>query len=254
MSSEKKSAPSTLHADSVSQRQPEDNTSATNYSRSLLNSFLNAINAVGSDAQEKYEKALTNMRERPEEVIIEIARAEERCDVLDYPKRWALIEAASELKHAAALSFLSNLVLTPIPPERSENPHSFSTVAEETLLRTTAVDGVRYLAEQGSEEAIKRLYEFLGQPSLSIRRASVQAILSVNKDNASKEHIASLLPPDQRFLIDLKTLHVGDVPQIDNPQAHLSDYGKREEKKKQPLLEGTRESETEKNQPGPRTR
>jgi hypothetical protein len=52
---------------------------------------------------------------------------------------------------------------TPIPPERSKNPHSFSTVAEETILRTTAIEGIKYLAADGSEAAIESLFDFLGQ-------------------------------------------------------------------------------------------
>jgi hypothetical protein len=57
------------------------------------------------------------------------------------------LRAAAELQHPAALPFLFNLVLTPIPPEESPDPHSFSTVAEETILRTTAVEGIGHLAK-----------------------------------------------------------------------------------------------------------
>src|SRR3712207_8247200 len=46
-----------------------------------------------------------------------------------------------------------SFVRTPIPLERSKDSHSFSTVAEETILRTTAVDGVEQLAAEGNDDA-----------------------------------------------------------------------------------------------------
>jgi hypothetical protein len=253
MSEEKERSPSTFHGDLVSAKQMQPERKEVSPAKSLLDNFLAVINGAGDDAQDKYDKALSDVRNSPEEVIIEIARAEKCSNEFDYPTRWGLIHAASELKHPAALPFLSNIVSTPIPPERSENTHSFSTVAEETILRTTAVEGVKYLAEQGNENAIKKLYEFLQQPSISIRRASVQAILSVKKDKATGEQLTSMLPPDQRFLVSLKPIDVRDAPQIDNPERYLSEAGRRREKKRQPLFPAQRHMDKSENQPSPKT-
>jgi hypothetical protein len=87
----------------------------------------------------------------------------------DYPTRWAHVHAASELRHPAALPFLRNLILTPIPPEESPDPHSFSTVGEETILRTTAVEGIGYLA-RGRADATEMLFEALRQLTLDPTR------------------------------------------------------------------------------------
>jgi hypothetical protein len=187
----------------------------------LLRNFVKTMNAQGKDAQEEYERALSQLRKMPEETILEIARAEKACSIDDYSTRWFLIFAATELKHPAALPLFRQIVLAPIPPERSPEPHSLSTVEEETIIRTTAVDGVRTLAEKENSDALKILFEFLTIPSLSVKRAAVQAIISVRKDQKTLNEIAEILPKDMRFLLDLKPKDVREVPQITDPQKYL---------------------------------
>lgn len=181
------------------------------------------MNRTGKDAQSAYDTALADLRVHPEDTVIELARAVNGCDPTDYPERWALIHAAAELRHPAALPLLKSLVLTPIPPEDSEDPHAFSTVGEETILRTTAVEGVEYLAVNGDEAALAALFEFLEQPSLSIRRATVQAILATRGGQDLRGRIAELLPRDQQFLLDIKRVNVQDVPQVRDPRIHLNE-------------------------------
>jgi hypothetical protein len=187
-----------------------------------------AMNRAGDNAEDEYQRALDDLRRQADAVIVEIAREANDCDEGDYPTRWALVHLASELRDPAALPFLRNLVQTPIPPERSKDPHSFSSVAEETIMRTTAVEGVAALAaERQSKEAAEALWEFLKQPSLSVRRAAVQSIYhAVGGGKRVRDRIAGLLPDDQRFLIDLKPVAVTDVPQITRPQRHLSESGR----------------------------
>jgi hypothetical protein len=237
--SHNRGSPPTVHPDTVSSRNIEADRRGISHVKHLLDNFLQVMNQVGDDAEHNYEKALSELRQRPDEAIIEIVRSEKACDDLDYPTRWALLYTAAELKDPASLHFLSNMVLTPIPPEQSKNPHSFSTVAQETILRTTAIDGIRYLAEQGNEEALKKLYEFIKLPSISMRRASIQAIFSVRKDKETRDRLAALLPSEQQFLLDIKPTDVRNVPQIKNPEAHLTESAKGREKNKQPMLPGS---------------
>lgn len=192
----------------------------------LLQNFLVAMSATADDAEDTYRRALNDMRKRAETVMVAIARAQHDCDRRNYPARWAHIHAAAELRHAAALPFLLDVVLTPIPPEEAPDPHSFSTVAEETILRTTAVEGIGYLAEDRSD-AVEALFECLKQPSLSIRRAAVQSLLKTSRAKSMRARIANALPEDQRFLLDLETPDVRNVPQVKRPERHLSEAGRR---------------------------
>ena len=231
--------PSTDHFDFVEAEYRVHRLRGESYTKAILDDFLKVMNNVGEDAQENYDSSLEELRKNPEDVIVEIARQEKATIISDFPKRWALIYAAADLHHASSLPLLRNIVLTPIPPEESDDPHSFSTVGEETILRTTAVDGVRYLAEQGNDAAIKSLYEFLTIPSVSIRRASVQAILAIRKDKVARQELEQLLSRDQHFLLNLKAVHVSDVSQIENPERYLKASAKTINLPKQPNLPST---------------
>jgi hypothetical protein len=202
----------------------------------LLQNFFIAMNAVGDDAEEQYRRALTDLRKHAEQVVVEIARSQSACETRDYPTRWAHVHAAAELRHPAVLPFLLNLVLTPIPPEQSLDPHSFSSVAEETILRTTAVEGIGYLAKNRAD-AVEALFEALKQPSVSVRRAAVHSLLASSRGKL-RARIAKALPENQQFLMNLKAADVRDVAQVTRPQRYLSDAGKRASVGAAPRLPG----------------
>lgn len=202
----------------------------------LLMNFLAAMNGAGEDADDVYKLALSALRERGDEAIIEIARLENCCRMGDYPTRWGLIHAAAQLHHAAALPLFRSVVLTPIPPEASANPHDFSTVAEETILRTTAVDGAAKLARDGNKAAVEALFDFLALPSISIKRAAVQGLLNVQQGESLRGRIEQRLCPEDRFLLDIKPLDVRKATQIDDPEAQLSDSGRAANKPTTPDL------------------
>lgn len=224
--------------DSLKQKENRSNPISESPAGKLLRNFIAAINAYGEDAQEAYEEALEAMRKQAEEVIVEIAQASGHCHQNDFPFRWALVHAAAELRHPETIPYLANLVKTPIPPERSKKSHSFSTVAEETILRTTAIEGIEKLRDECENEEINELlFEFLKLPSLSIRRAAVQALLT-EKDNKNQgKRIAEMLPEDQHFLLDIERKNVDDVPQVEEPYRHLKESAKnREEKESAPRI------------------
>jgi hypothetical protein len=183
----------------------------------LLRSLLQAAYSAGEHAKAEYDMALRAARERAAEVVLEIARWEHCCREEDYSTRWGLIFIATELRHTTALPLLRTIVLTPIPAEKAKDPHA-STVARETILRTTAAEGVGKLAASGNAEALETLFEFLLIPSLSVRRATVQSILTLPNGSRLRARVAKYLPPEQQFLMDLKRLEVDKAPQIPDPR------------------------------------
>jgi hypothetical protein len=194
----------------------------------LLRTFVEAANSEGEDAQAVYEAALEALRQAPEQVAVGIARALGSCPDEDYTLKWTLVHAAAELKDAAVLPLLHELVTTPIPPEVSADPHSYSSVEDETVLRTTAVDGVSEIAARGDERAEGMLFEFLEVPSISIRRAAVQGLLQSPRGEELRARVAEYLPRDQRFLLELKATRVEDMEQVRDPQRYLSERGRAE--------------------------
>lgn len=213
-------SPNAKHIDILNLERSGNKAMESSY-KLLLENFLQAINNMGDDSEKLYKNALEQLRGHVKEIIVEIIRQETICEQTNYSRRWGLIFAACELKDNYSLPFLKNIVLAPIPHEQSKDPHSRSTVREETIIRTTAVDGIRSLAELGNKEALKSLFEFLSIPSLSIRRASIQGILANRNDDTTRKKILELLPKDQQFLVSLKPMKVQDFQQIDDPEKYL---------------------------------
>jgi hypothetical protein len=203
-------------ADTVGPSQNPRNPFNDNDASRALHDFLAAAYTQSDEGDEAYKRALDRLRSQAEAVVPELSRIEATLRETDYPTRFALILAASELRHPAALPWLRSVALSRIPAERSSDPHSFSTVAEETILRTMAVDGIGNLARDNNGDAIEALFQCLGTPSLSIHRAAVQQLLQ--SPNVSRERIVSALPEDQHFLLDLRRIDVREAPQIRNPQ------------------------------------
>lgn len=203
-------------SDTVGPAQNPRNPFNDNDASRALHDFLAAAYTQSDEGDEAYKRALERLRSQAEAVVPELSRIEATLRETDYPTRFALILAASELRHPAALSWLRTVALSRIPAERSSDPHSFSTVAEETILRTMAVDGIGNLARDNNGDAVEVLFQCLGTPSLSIHRAAVQQLLQ--SPNVSRERIVSALPEDQHFLLDLRRIDVREAPQIRNPQ------------------------------------
>lgn len=210
----------------------------------LVHDLLVKMNAAGDDAEKEYQQALEELRKHPMDAVIELARQEGACCNTDYATRWAVVYAAAKLEHPAALELLRSIVLTPIQAEQNEDPHA-STVAEETIIRTTAVDGVATLARDGNDDAIETLLSFLELPSFSIRRAAVHGLLTSPKGDDLRDRIAKCLPKDQRFILDLKKVDVRKVPQVEDPRRHLSETARADCKPAPPDAQDRRKIEQE---------
>ena len=203
----------------------------------LLRDLVATMHGAGDDAEERYQNALRQACEDPDALLVEVARALGDCSERDYALRWSLVYTAGQLKNPASLPLLKTVVTTPIPPERSRDPHSFSTVAEDTALRTTAVEGVAALARDGDEQATRALLGFLDIDSISIRRSAVQGLLAAPNADDLRDEIVDCLPKAQRFLLDVKPMNVTDVAQISDPTAHLSERGRAAEKEQPPRVD-----------------
>jgi hypothetical protein len=191
--------------------------------RARLDNYLAASHALGDEAEEEYARSLGELRADPQSAVVEIAQALGACDTRDFPKRSALIFAACELRHPAALALLVSIVETPIPPEPADHSHAFSTAANETALRTTAEEGIGHLAKGGDPGALEALFRFVEMHSISIQRAAVQAILLTNPDPSIVERLKRELPARQHFLFSLETPKVEEVQQVTDPTRHLAE-------------------------------
>ena len=91
-------------------------------------------------------------------------------------------------------------------------PVLHSTVGEEAMIRTTAIEGIVRLALSGDRQAVELLSKHTGHQNLSVRRAAVQGYIEAVGPDA-RDELLSRLPESDRFLVDIRRANVQDVPQ-----------------------------------------
>jgi hypothetical protein len=179
----------------------------------------------GDDAAFRHDRAVESLKRDPEEMMVAISAAYGHCSAGDYPQRHALVSAASIMAHEGALPFLASVALSDIPAEAARDPHSFSTVAEETIIRMTAVDGIAQHASRGVGHAIELLLRCVESPAFSIRRAAVTGLMATPEGQRLRPRMEALVPEDQRFIFDLKRVAVREAIQVKDPRRHLTKPG-----------------------------
>lgn len=188
-----------------------------------LRAALADMYAVGDDANYRHDQAVESLRRDPEEAMVAIVAAYGRCPAGDYAQRQALVRAASVLGHSESLPFLTSVALAEIPLEQAADPHSFSTVAEETIIRMTAVDGIVQRAQNGDERAAEILMRCVESPSFSVRRAAVSGLMSMPYGDERRSDIEARVPSDQHFIFELKRIPVSEAIQVEDPTRHLAE-------------------------------
>jgi len=186
-----------------------------------LQDALSGLFAGGDDAQFRYDQAVDSLNRDPEQMMVAISAAYGHCPVTDYPQRHALVAAASRLRDEGALPFLASVALSEIPPEGSKDPHSFSTVGEETIIRMSAVDSIARHAARGLQLAIDLLLRCVESPAFSVRRAAVSGLMATREWQNLRPRMEAIIPKEQHFIFDLKNVSVRDAIQVKDPTKHL---------------------------------
>ncbi len=203
---------------------------------SRLQDALSALFAGGADAQFRYDQAVDSLNRDPEPMMVAIAAAYGHCLATDYPQRHALVTAASRITLEGALPFLASVALSEIPPEAAKDPHSFSTVAEETIIRTSAVDAIARHATRGFQRAIDLLLRCVESPVFSIRRAAVTGLMASPEGHRLRPRLEELIPREQHFIFELKRVPVRDAIQVKDPTRHLAKRHEPFQGQKPPIL------------------
>jgi hypothetical protein len=175
---------------------------------------INLMGGVGEKAEACYQKALDGLARQSKEVVKALAEEYERLDARHYLDRWALIHLMAELKHETALDFLDRLLSSHIPEEKSADPHSFTTVGEELMIRTTAVDAVTRIAADANSRALEILLRHVRHENFSIKRAAIQGYLAHGGEQA-RATLLQVLPERDHHILDIKRTDVRQVPQAE---------------------------------------
>jgi hypothetical protein len=179
----------------------------------LIVEAVNRMGSVGKDAEADYRRALEELGKRADEALEVIVAEYEALPEESYLDRWSLVQLLSELRLPAAAQPLNRIITSRIPAEKARGSHDASTVAEEVMIRTTAVEGVVRLSADGVEEARKILLRHARNRTFSIRRASVQGLLETGEDADKRELRALLKERGDEGLLRIKRMDVREVPQ-----------------------------------------
>ncbi len=180
----------------------------------LIVEAVNRMSGAGEPAEEDYRVCIDRLC-RKTKLVSGIIQAE----YFDMPEdayldRWALVMLAVELEDSRSLGFLEEILASAIPEEKSKDPHSFTTVGEEVMIRTTAIEGLERMAANGNEKAVKLLLHNIGHETFSIRRAATQALLAIGGEDM-REKLASELPKRHHNLLKIHRTDVREAEQAE---------------------------------------
>ncbi|ABM05008.1 hypothetical protein Ping_3321 [Psychromonas ingrahamii 37] len=180
----------------------------------LIVEAVNRMGGSGELAEEKYRLCVDKLC-RKSKLTSQIIQ-EEYFDLAEdaYLDRWGLTMLAVELQDQNGLAFFDKILAEEIPEEKSKDPHSFTSVGEEVMIRTTAIEGLERLAANGNDDAIKVLFGNISHEVFSVRRAATQALLAVGGENML-EKLKSELPKRHHDLLKIKRTDVRNAEQAE---------------------------------------
>jgi hypothetical protein len=126
--------------------------------------------------------------------------------------RWTQVHLLADLRNDAARPALDEILSTPIPPEKAPGMITYSTVGEETMIRTAAIEGLTRLGAQGDREALALLRKHMGHENFSVRTAAIQGYIEAAGEGA-RDELRRELPERDHSILDIRRPGVQEVPQ-----------------------------------------
>jgi hypothetical protein len=186
----------------------------------LYGTLIDAIGAMTTssrDADEIYAAAIRRPRD-DEEFVVLVLRTLDQLEESAYQERWALLQLAIDLEHPLTGRYLVDFVRRPIPEERAEDPvHGVSTVTEEVILRTTAIEGLARLFRRDFDSTDVLLETVESSDYVAMRRAAWFALIDGGRDDAVQRARELLHRSDFGWIADLRRIPVEEAEQ-QNPR------------------------------------
>jgi hypothetical protein len=170
------------------------------------------MSGTGPDAELNYQLALREFSSDPKAAVMAVAEIYRETPVDQYVERWAQVNLLADLRSDATVSVFDDILATPIPPEKAPDMITFSTVGEETMIRTTAIEGLTRLAARGNRPALEVLRKHFQHEIFSVRRAAIQGYIEAGGQGA-RDELRKVLPQADLFILDIRRADVQDVPQ-----------------------------------------
>ena len=179
----------------------------------LVVEAINRMGGVGDDAEENYKRALNSLSKWGPSILDVIVTEYEDLPEDRYLDRWSLVQLLVELRYPEAVKPLNRIIAARIPAEKVKGSHDASTVAEEVMIRTTAVEGLVRLSADGVAEAREVLLKYAAHRTFSIRRACVQGLMETGTEDDKRKLRRLLKERKDEGLLKIKRADVREVPQ-----------------------------------------
>jgi hypothetical protein len=160
-----------------------------------------------------YAAELTGLRTDAAQAAPAIENLYRAAPAAAYVERWSLVKVMADLRHPTALGHLDTIASSPLPAMTGADVEH--ALAEETIIRTTAAEGIALLARHGDAQATAALLKNCQSPVFSVKQASVQAYLAVGGPDA-RATLQGKLPASEHFVLDI---HAVTASQLSQPQA-----------------------------------
>lgn len=180
-----------------------------------INNFLAAFHTAQSETDAHFLEALGQLRSDATNHSQQISLAFGQLDALQFGARRSLLYTARYLAHASSLPFLVEIAKQKPGGELS---HEGNRMAEESMLRSIAVDGIEQIARQENSQAVEALMTLCNSSDRLVQASSVVALKYLN---VPLDRLRSAVPRDRLYLLDLVRVDIRDVPQIMDPRQHL---------------------------------
>ena len=160
------------------------------------------------EADQRYAESLAVLQQSADEAVKLLEGAYHRIEPTRYFERWGLAKTLADLETPAAYGILASIARAPIPPERNEDLHHFSTQEEEIMIRLRAVEGLTLLAASGHEAADAELLSLATdspEQNLAIQSRAIKGYLRAdpNDGKARASLLQSRLPEEMHGIVTL---------------------------------------------------
>jgi hypothetical protein len=187
----------------------------------LVAVHMNLLAGHGTDAEQRYQESLKNLRTRAPEATRVLVDAYARVGDDRYFRRWALLETLRELRDKSALPLAARVARSPLPPERFASDPERRSTDEELRIRVEAVEVLAALSAEEVPGADSELLRLTRHAFIGIRRAAIRGYLAggrAEQRKARAEMLRKVVPKRDYGLITVNTTDIKQVPHPEIPE------------------------------------
>lgn len=187
-------------------------------------SYMKTATSPGPDAMEKEAQSLSELKKNAPEVADSLFQGYKKMQESEYDNRRLTITILAQLNTPMAIPAFLEVINTPIPQEKMQDTHHFSTVKSESLIKVAALRGLENLAKDQNQKAETILFETATTSSnIAVIQAAIVGYLNAGTDVEKRaEKLKAALDPQYHALV---ITNVSKVETLEGQAADENKYG-----------------------------